>query len=58
MLKQILFSLKDLAFQWPHPLFAHLGYGLVLPCRLVVEGQVHQIMQIGLSPMDVGLNTL
>jgi hypothetical protein len=45
-------------FPWPHPLFTHLGYGLVLPCRLVVEGQVHHIEQIMPSPMDVPLNTL
>jgi hypothetical protein len=39
--KQIILPPKDLAFQWPCLLFTHPGYGLVLPCHLVVEGQVH-----------------
>ncbi len=41
--KYILFPLKDSTSPWPHPLFAHLGYGLVLPCCLMVEGQIHHI---------------
>jgi hypothetical protein len=53
MSKQILFPLKDLVFLWPHPLFTHLGYRLAFPCCLVVEGQVHHIKQIMLSPMDL-----
>jgi len=56
--KQILLPLKDLAFPRSHPLFTHLKNGLVLPCHLMVEGQVHHIKQIMLSPMDVPLNTL
>jgi len=57
MSKQIFFPPKDLMFQWPCPLFAHSKYGLVLPCCLVVEGQVHHIRQIMFSPMDMPLNT-
>jgi hypothetical protein len=48
--------LKDLVFPWPHPLFAHSGYGLESPCCFMVEGQVHHIEQIVPSPMDVLLN--
>ncbi len=58
MLEQTFLPLKDATFPWPHPLFAHLRYGLVLPCRLLVEGQVHHIGKIIFSPMDVPLNTL
>jgi len=58
MLKQILLPLKDLVFPWPRSLFAHLGYGLALPCHLVMEGQVHHIEQIVLSLVDVPLNTM
>jgi hypothetical protein len=54
---QILFPQKDSMFLWPHFLFIHLGYGLILPCQLVVEGQVHDIGQIMLSLVNV-LNTL
>ncbi len=54
--KQILLPLKDLVFPWPHPLFAHSGYGLESPCCFMVEGQVHHIEQIVPSPMDVLLN--
>jgi hypothetical protein len=56
-LKQIFFPLKDLVFPWPHPLFIHSRYGLVLPCCLVMNGQVHHIRQIMFSPVDVLLNT-
>ncbi len=58
MLKQIFLPLKDLLFPWPRSLFARLGYGLVLPCRLVMEGQVHHIKQIVFSLVDVPLNTM
>jgi hypothetical protein len=57
-LKQILTPLKDLAFQWPPFLFTHPRYGLVFPCCLMVEGQVHHIKQIVPSLVDVPLNTL
>jgi hypothetical protein len=45
-------------FQWPRSLFAHQGNGLVLPYRLMVEGQVYHIRQIGPSLMVVPLNKL
>jgi hypothetical protein len=57
-LKENFLPLKDLVFQWPCPMFTHPRYGLVLPCHLVVEGQVHHIGQIRPSPLDVLLNTL
>jgi hypothetical protein len=37
-------------FQWPRLVLAHQGNGLVLPCRLVVEGKICHIKQIGFSP--------
>ncbi len=51
-------STEIFGISWPCIMFAHQGNGPVLPCHLVVEGQVCHIGQIGPSPVAMSLNTL